>query len=367
MAITTVLGVLETARGAWLGRATDPDFGWVRSAAANMPWWYLWAALVPVVAWVCRKAPMERGRLTRSVPWHLLASVALSGVHLSTSAVAVWLASSHRFQGLDAQLRSLLTGYLLSDLVTYWAVATALTALAAQRRLRWAEDERNRWVLEAAALEAAAARMHEQMTEARLRALRSELNPHFLYNVLHGVSALARAGDADAAVTMLARLGELLRRTLDSELEPEITLAQELELLELYLAIERVRYGGRMSVRIRCSPEASEALVPSFLLQPLVENAVCHGVAAVRRPVGIEVDGRVEAGRLVICVGDSGPGLPEEGALLEGVGLGNTRRRLAASYGDDASLTLVDSGEGTRATVLLPLRRSPPVLVSVPA
>ncbi len=353
-AVATVLGILETARGVWLGRAVDPDFGLLRAAAANLPWWYLWAATVPLVETVVR----------RRRPWlHVVAGPLLVLIHLALSAVTVWLASSHRFQGLDAQFRSLLTGYLLSDLVTYAAIAAALTAVMTNRRLQAADEERNRLTLEASQLEADRARLREQATRARLSALRSELNPHFLYNALNGVSALARRGDTDRAITMLARLGELLRRTLDPGLDREVPLARELELLELYLSIERIRYGERLSVTIACEPGARSVLVPSFLLQPIVENAIRHGVAAVRRSVEIHVSARLEGGVLALQVRDTGPGFVH-GPETEGVGLSNTRHRLSTAYGDQARLSIESApGVGTTVSARMPARREEPALV----
>ncbi len=365
--IATVLGALEAAKGFWLGRGIDPGFGITRALATNMPWWYLWAALVPLIAWISRRAPLERGRLAGSIPVHLAASLVLSFAHLTLSAVLVWAASSYRFQGLDAQLRSFLAGYFFTNLVTYWAVAATLAALSGQRRLQSATDERNRLALEASRLQADAARLREQMTEARLSALRSELNPHFLYNALNGVSALARKGDTDGAVAMVSRLGRLLRRTLDPRLEREVTLSQELELLELYLSIERIRYGERMSVAVVCGRGAGDVLVPSLLLQPLVENAVRHGVAAVRGHVQIEVSTRLEEGRLRIEVADTGAGVAREG-FVEGVGLGNTRRRLATAYGEAASLSVGRRAEGgTRVTLELPAHLEASAVVSEPS
>lgn len=357
LAIATVLGGVETVKAALAARSVDPSFGWARAAATNLPWWFVWAALVPLIVWLSRRVPFRQRAWHRAAGIHAIASVLCSLVHLCVCGVIIWAASSHRFQSLDAQLRTLLLGYLLTDLVTYWAILAAYTTLASRRRLRTERAEKQNLALRAARTEMERARLEARMTEARLHALRMELNPHFLFNALNGVSALARRGDADAAVRMLAKLGELLRRTLDGELENEITITEELTLLDLYLEVERARFGDRLTATVRVDPAVENAIVPTFILQPLVENAIRHGASAVRGPMAIEVDARPAGDALQIRVRDTGPG-PAAGETGEGVGLRNTRNRLAALYGAGGRVELsATAGGGTEVRVQLPLRR----------
>ncbi len=361
--IAALLGVLETIKAVLVAPASDPGFGWGRAAITNLPWWLLWAALVPLA--VALNARLERrgaGRRT-TLAVNGLASVLASLAHLIVSAAIVQAGSAYRFQSFGTTVRGLLIGYFFTDLVTYWAIVAAYTTFASRRRLRAQEEENRRLELRSARLEAERARLETQMTEARLEALRMELNPHFLFNALNGVSALAGRGETDAAVRMLAKLGELLRRTLDQDLEPELPLTEELDLLGLYLDVERARFGSRLSTRVRTTPEADGALVPRFILQPLVENAIRHGVAATRGDIEIEIEAAVGGARLEISVRDTGPGPPESAS--EGIGLRNTRSRLATLYGDDAELEMSRREEGgTEIRLALPLRLMEGVLVA---
>ena len=181
-----------------------------------------------------------------------------------------------------------------------------------------------------------------------MHALRMELNPHFLFNTLNAVSGLVRKQEGTAAVEMLARLGNLLRTTLDQELSPVIPVAEEIALLQQYIDIERVRFGDRLDVRVNVTPDASTALIPTLLLQPLVENAIKHGVSARTGDARIDIDVRREGETLRISVQDSGSGLSNHGndTVQEGIGLSNSRARLRALYGDNASLELRNGNDG---------------------
>ncbi len=361
--IGVVLGGLETIKAVVVAPASDPGFGWVRAAVTNLPWWLLWSLLAPVpVALNARLSRRGAGRAT-FLAANGVASILASVAHLVTSALVVWAGSASRFQSYGTTLRGLLVGYFFTDLVTYWAIAAAYGTYASRRRLRDEQEETRRLELRTVQLEAERARLEAQMTEARLEALRMELNPHFLFNALNGVSALAGRGESEAAVAMLARLGALLRRTLDETLEPELPLTEEIELLNLYLEVERTRFGPRLATRVEVAPEAAGALVPAFILQPLVENAIRHGVEATRGEARVEVEAYVAGGSLEIAVRDSGPG-PRAGAR-EGLGMRNTRSRLATLYGDAAAVEPARREHGiTEVRLRLPFRVEEDVLVA---
>jgi signal transduction histidine kinase len=210
------------------------------------------------------------------------------------------------------------------------------------------------------ARELEAARLAAQLSESRLQALSMELRPHFLFNTLNAISGMVWA-DPARADAMVVQLSELLRRTLEAGESPTGTLAEERHVLGLYLAIQQVRFGDRLSVTLDIPEALDAAEVPRFLLQPLVENAFQHGLAPKRGPVALAVRAAREpaAGgdRLVLRVADDGVGLPPDGALVESTGVGNTRRRLAALYGDDQSLALRRrSSGGTEVVVTIPFR-----------
>src|SRR5687768_5314108 len=240
--------------------------------------------------------------------------------------------------------------WFLDDLTQYLAVLAAGIARDIFARYRARHDETVR-------LTAEAARLQAQLAEARL----AQLNPHFLFNTLHAVSSLVER-DPRGVRRMIARLSELLRVTLEGTNEQEITLARELELLQLYLDIMQVRFQGRLAVDQHVDDDVMDALVPNFVLQPLVENAVMHGVSKVEGKGRIELRARRSGDDVVITVRDNGPGVDtaepvrtESTPGSGGVGLGNTRARLQQLYGADQRLSLYRAPEGgTVAEIVLP-------------
>jgi two-component system LytT family sensor kinase len=203
-------------------------------------------------------------------------------------------------------------------------------------------------------------RAESEVREARLLALRYQLNPHFLFNSLNAVSTLVLDGNAPAATRMLAQIGDLLRTSLDSEVTAEVTLSQELTFTEGYLAIEQTRLGDRLRIDLAIPIETRDALVPSMLMQPLVENAVRYGVAPLIEGGWIAIKSALDADRLRIVIGNSGRrGEGEQKKIGNGIGLGNTEQRLRTLYGTDFEFSLVWPEAGGCEVVLeLPLRRA---------
>lgn len=202
-------------------------------------------------------------------------------------------------------------------------------------------------------------RAENDVREARLTALRYQLNPHFLFNSLNAVSTLVLDGDAHRATSMLAQISDLLRTSLECEAPSEIPLSQEIALTELYLTIERTRLGERLQVHFAIPPEALDALVPSMVLQPLVENAVRHGVAALVEGGRIAISAGLAGGRLRIVLRNQSPRGPRQGEPAGGIGLHNTRERLRALYGANQILSLTWPEAGVcEVTLELPFRRA---------
>lgn len=202
-----------------------------------------------------------------------------------------------------------------------------------------------------------ATQLQAQLAEARLDALRSQLDPHFLFNTLNAVSSLVER-DPRGVRRMITRLSELLRYSMEDAREPEITLRRELDLLDRYLDIMQVRFPG-LNVMRMLDDRALDVMVPSMIFQPLVENAIRHGVEQMTEPGRIEIEALLDGGTLMLRVSDDGPGVEErEGVPSSGVGLRNTRARLEQLYRGNGSFSLTRSGEGmTVAEVRLPAMR----------
>lgn len=317
---------------------------------APLRWWTAWILLAPAIAWLVTQLAPDRIGWARSVGAHLAASFGFSSVHLLVvTVVAIWLADALTGPVLASQLRLRFSQFMLFEVLSYWAAVGAAFVAVYYGRYRDRE-------LVAARLAAQAEALERGMAEARLQALQMELNPHFIFNVLNTISGLVRSGESDAAVGMLARLGELLRSSLNEERSPEVSLSRELTLLDPYLDIERTRFRDRLTVDTTVEPNLENALVPTLILQPLVENAVRHGVAKSRGPARISIAAHREGSDLVLRVGDSGNGGGPRAAFREGIGLSNTRTRLGELYGSRGSLDISNHADGgTSVTVRLPL------------
>ncbi|AHG93746.1 histidine kinase internal region (plasmid) [Gemmatirosa kalamazoonensis] len=353
LAVATALGLFESLKGVVAFRLRGQHTTWLEQIESNMPWWYGWALLTPLVLLVPRRFPLDAvGRRRRNAAAHAAAAVVLASLHLWIVGVG-WYNLTPELDAVRARygihtfwqfLGSWHQSFLVANTITCATIMGAYYAVSYYRRFRETELQ--------------AARLEHRMSEARLHALRMELNPHFLFNTLNAIAGLVRRGERDAAVTVLARLGDLLRATLDRGLGPETPLAQELAMLETYLDIERARFGDRLTVRVHVPSELGDALVPSLLLQPVVENAVRHGVAQRAGPGAVDVRAWADDGRLTVEVRDTGPGIPPNGSLREGVGLSNTRARLAQLHGTAAGLALANGPEGGAvARLWMPLRQ----------
>lgn len=315
--------------GEKLGRAAL--LGSVRFASA--------AALGVAIHWLCGRWPWpERGRL-RFAALHLAAAQVFGGAILSASVLTFAALEGRPVGGAFAQTLRYLPFELMTDTCLYGLVAGVSYTTRSQRRVR---QER----LNALRAEAAASR-------AQLCALRAQLNPHFLFNALHSLAALVRH-DADRAEEALERLGGLLRYALDESGEL-VPLEQEWDFVRDYLALEQLRLGGRLRVEECCDAQARGALVPPFTLQPLVENAIRHGVARSAAGGHVRVIARIQANRLLLLVEDDGPGCPPDAwPAAPGLGLRSLRERLAASFPDARFDVVTAPGAGFRAAIELP-------------
>jgi hypothetical protein len=312
---------------------------------------YLWAALTPLIFRLASRFNVERSNWLRRLALFVGIGLVIS---ISVDTVTDFL----RYQQLEAVRASLgeipaVTRvrrlWFMNEFLIYVAVLAAGFARDYFLRYRARREE-------AIALQAQTAQLRAQLAGARLAVLRTQLNPHFLFNTLHAISALVER-DPRGVRRMIARLSELLRMSLDDVGDAEIPLARELDFTRRYLEIMQIRFEGRLEVAEHVDAEALAALVPNLLLQPLVENAFKHGLERIDGVGRIELSAGRIGNRLVLSVSDNGPGVRNDELGPEGLGLGNTRARLAQLYGSDQSLALrARPGGGALVEVSLPFR-----------
>lgn len=343
-----VLGALALVR-----RSLDPR-GPVTTGAGplivTLVEYGLWAALTPIVFTLARRLRFETGAKVRHGLLALTVALAVAVLMESVRQVLfeTFFPDAFPWRGRGGHGGGPSHGPSLESVVLRLRFLDEFVIAIAVLAAGFARDA----LIRLRAREADAAHLEAQLADARLSALRMQLNPHFLFNTLHAVSALVERDPAGVR-TMIARLSALLRRVLDGSDGHEVPLRDELALVRDYLAIQKVRLGDRLEVVEDVTDEALDALVPALLLQPLVENAVGHGIAPLEEAGTLTLSARREGGQLVVDVRDTGPG--PSGSPSRGVGLRNTRERLDALYGDGATFDLAHAPEGgARARVTLP-------------
>ena len=304
-----------------------PRWGYTLAMAATE--WYVWAAFTPLVAWLAR-------RFFHSRHWRALLVLMLAGVpvaFIKVTITRVLRGATDRGQAYF-QINDLTVQYLV-----YWGIV--LTTLV------WLHYKR------AQARELKTSQLEALLAETRLQMLSMQLQPHFLFNTLNTIAELVHQRPAEAE-RMIAGLSHLLRETLHTGLVDRVPLGQELALLDRYVDIQRARFGDRLRVTLAIADEARDVPVPSLLLQPLVENAIKHGIGARAGAGHIEIAARRDGDRLVIEVRDDGQGIGS-GVTREGVGIGNCRSRLQVLYGEGASDVRIANREGGGAVVRVAL------------
>jgi signal transduction histidine kinase len=289
----------------------------------NLGYWYSWACLTPAILWLSRRVPLDRQHWRLSVPVHLVGVIVATTLHV-VMAVAWQMATYWAFGEPAGSWRTEAQRMLLLnfdwEMMTYWAIVGLSHALSYHR--------------EAQSRELRASQLETRLVEAQLQALQRQMQPHFLFNTLNTISALMHR-DVEAADAMIARLSDLLRMSLDMVGVQEVSLKDELDFLSKYLEIERTRFRDRLTVVFDVQPDTFDALVPNLLLQPLVENAIKHGVGPRPAPGTITIRSRQVGGMLELSVQDDGVGLSAArlSDFNRGIGLSNTRSRLEHLYG----------------------------------
>jgi signal transduction histidine kinase len=345
IALGAILGVVDSGQSLVLGKSIGVNLPWPAVLASNVLYWAAFGALVPLVVFVASRFRLDSAPRYRNVVVHCVAGVLFPIAHAGLYIVLAVFAPP--LQG-DFRLKFVGTvrDYIAAEFIAYWAIVGGFYAVHYYR-----ESQRR---------QLAAARLEATLTETRLDALRSQINPHFLFNTLNSISTLTLRGEHNGAVEMLSRLSDLLRVALDDSCPQEVSLSRELEFLERYMAIQRIRFADRLTVCQRIAPDTRDALVPSLILQPLAENAIRHGIDAHCGIGVVTIEAERENGSLRLRVSDSGPGFPIDGmptAARLGVGLSNTLARLEQLYGSGQHMLFgrSESGGGT-VTITIPFR-----------
>jgi two-component system, LytTR family, sensor kinase len=334
----STLGVLFALPGLSSGN-------WNRTLLASLAEWWAWGLVAPLIFWIDARLSFKENQLGMRILAHLLASVPLTLLHFYVVMVAGFFLGLAKWSAVAHPLSLLKAFGLLWSWIVYWVIFGAIQTFRYYEHYRISELRLER--------------MKRNFSQARLNALRMQLDPHFLFNALNTVSSQVERNPR-LARTMIEHLGDLLRLSLDARDRQEILLAEELAFLDHYLAIQKIRFAENLRIEIQVASEVKYALVPCLILQPLVENAIRHGISRRASGGSVKVIAQHRAGQLEIRVADDGVGLPT-GWTLEtssGMGLSVTRERILGIYPDGTSSFSVRrcSGGGTEVEISLPLR-----------
>jgi len=352
--IATLFGVSSTIQGVLLMRIVDTPYvkgDYIQLPVLNLAYWYVPALLAPVIMALAVRYQLGRTKWWTQVAVHGTGALIYGAVHTATMfalrGLLAWLLNPPPMPEPRSYWQRVGFEAIKQfdwQLMTYLFLVGLAHALAYRR-------EYERRTLEASRLET-------RLVEAQLQSLQRQLHPHFLFNTLNTIAGLIRT-NVNAADAMIDQLGDLLRMALQTANRQEVPLKQELEALRKYLDIEQTRLGARLKVHMRIDADTLDAEVPNLLLQPLVENAVRHGISPHSRPGWIAIESSLTDGRLVLNVRDSGYGVAPERlvALNSGVGLKNTRTRLEHLYPGVHEFRFANLPDGFSVVVNIPFRR----------
>ncbi len=346
MLVWAVPGLIAASQNYIYAQTKDPTYPFSRALMMQLPPWQYWALATPLVLALGRRWRLERGVWPRSLAVHLPAFAAFMLPHVllvyfvSRAAREPWYLENP----LSQLLPMMLSKFVVTDLLIYGSILSVGYAFEYHRRYREGE--------------LAQSQLETRLVHAQLDALRAQLHPHFLFNTLNAISVLVRKQDTAGSIRMLTGVSELLRMALNNTGRQQVPLHEDLDFLERYLDIEQTRFPDRLQVVRAIDPATLGALVPSLILQPLVENAIKHGVATRSGAGQVELRAAREGARLVLEVLDDGPGLaPGWGAHDGCIGVANVRERLHQLYGREQTFTLENRpGGGVRARLELPFQ-----------
>jgi signal transduction histidine kinase len=357
-----VAALLSTLLAAQYTRSMGREPHLYTLAVLNGAFWFTWAVLAVPLIQLCRWLRLDRAPRI-AIPVHIVGILLAAVAHVAVQALARTYLNWNSLQFDKPQALATFSWtaawmrifpFQLTELIDWELIAGAAVVGITHAFFYYRESQ-------ARALRSA--QLETQLVAAQLQTLQSQLHPHFLFNTLHAISALMHQ-DVAAADRMLVRLSELLRLTLDTLTRPEVRLSEELEFIEKYLQIEQVRLGDRLKTTYDIDPDTLDAWVPALLLQPLVENAIKHGIAPLAQPGRIVITARRDSDLLIMTVDDSGPGPSERAlaALSTGIGVSNTRARLQHQFGARFRFEFRRREDGFRVLVAIPFRQDAPVM-----
>lgn len=331
------IGLVFTSQLYFAGLRSEQQMKWSAAAYTQFTYCFLWALVTPLVILLSRKFQLDKQNWRRHLLIHFFFSILL----------VVGIGSVHQIITYEHFGRPLGRVYKFSNTLrnvsynasenfaTYGLIVLLCHAFGYYKRYRKGE--------------LMASQLESMLAQAQLQSLKMQLHPHFLFNTLHSISALLYS-DVEAARRMIVRLGDFLRLTLDSAGKQEVNVEQEIEFLKGYLEIEQIRFQDRLTVRVNVDPQAMDVKVPNLILQPIVENAIRHGIAPRSAPGLIEIDVKRQNGMLHMEVRDNGPGLHVNESSIKlfkgGLGLSNTRARLDKLYGSAHRFELENNPDG---------------------
>jgi two-component system LytT family sensor kinase len=352
--------------GVWFGNQTFVDMhsrGMHHSYVRMLIWGWLvgmtWVPITPLLLSMAKRFPFERSALLRSIPIHLILYAILSlYTNAAKQLVSQWM---HPFDPLvvSGSFGQIYASSFLGNLATTLAIYVAFVGVAHALEYRKTAREQ----------ELHAAQLQALLSQAQVLSLKMQLHPHFLFNTLNGIVALVRDRENESAVQMLVGLSNMLRYALESSEQQEVPLSEEIEFLNLYLGLEKMRFPDRLTVEMQIDPATREAMVPNLLLQPIAENAIRHGISQTIAAGKLMIRSVREDSHLVLTIEDDGVGLSPQfdERVNEGIGLKNTRSRLAQLYGENWSLTLkeqVTGGVAVRISLPFNVAAAEPALLN---
>jgi len=330
LAIFVTVGLMETTQITVALRQAGKDVAWWYTGSSNMVFWTLAGVLTPLPLLLTRLLPLAGRRRGLIVLAHVLLALAFGCLHASLYIVVRHLLGDVPAEKMGASLVKFSTGNMDREVLIYGVIMAAVTARDYYRGL---QTERGR-----------RAELRAQLSEARLDSLKMQLQPHFLFNAMHGVSTLIKRGDQSVAHDALLQLSEFLRLTLEDAGRHEVPLSRECEVLRAYLEVQQSRLGNAVTLDCDLDDGVDAALVPHLLLQPLAENSLRHGVGTRPGPCRLILSAGRQGDRLLLTLTDDGQGVPAD--LKPGRGLTNVRSRLEQLHPGDHTFTLTNHPEG---------------------